>query len=151
MAVDITVEALHVRLLRAGARPPARTRPGDAGYDLFSAESFSLWPGERVTVPTGIAIALPAGIAGLVTPRSGLAARHGISVVNGPGLIDPSYRGEVRVVLVNLGDARFEAAVGDRIAQIVLVPFVAPDMCVVEELPPSGDDRGENGFGSSGR
>jgi dUTP pyrophosphatase len=120
-------------------------------YDLCSAESFSLWPGERSTVPTGVAIALPPGIAGLVTPRSGLAARHGISVVNGPGLIDPNYRGEIRVVLVNLGDARFEAAVGDRIAQLLLVPFVVPDACVVDELPPSGDDRGEHGFGSSGR
>jgi dUTP pyrophosphatase len=125
-------------------------RPGDAGYDLRTAESFSLWPGERVTVPTGVAIALPPGVAGLVTPRSGLASAHGISVVNGPGLIDPNYRGEIRVVLVNLGDSRFEAAVGDRIAQLLLVPFVAPDACVVDELPPS-DDRGENGFGSSGR
>ena len=104
------------------AQPPARTRPGDAGYDLRTAESFSLWPGERVTVPTGVAVALPPGVAGLVTPRSGLAASHGISVVNGPGLIDPNYRGEIRVVLVNLGDARFEAAVGDRIAQLCWCP-----------------------------
>jgi dUTP pyrophosphatase len=151
MALETTLDQLHVRLLRPGARPPARTRPGDAGYDLRTAESFSLWPGERVTVPTGVAIALPAGVAGLVVPRSGLAASHGISVVNGPGLIDPNYRGELRVVLVNLGDARFEAAVGDRIAQLLLVPFATPDPCVVDALPPSGDDRGENGFGSSGR
>jgi dUTP pyrophosphatase len=151
MAVDTVTDQLHVRLLRPGAHAPARTRPGDAGYDLRSAESFSLWPGERHVVPTGVAIALPPGVAGLVTPRSGLAARHGISVVNGPGLIDPNYRGEIRVVLVNLGDARFEAAIGDRIAQLLLVPFVVPDACVVEELPPSGDDRGINGFGSSGR
>jgi dUTP pyrophosphatase len=102
-------------------------------------------------VPTGVAIALPAGVAGLVTPRSGLAARHGISLVNSPGLIDPNYRGELRVVLVNLGDARFEATAGDRIAQLMLVPFMTPDALVVDELPPSGDDRGENGFGSSGR
>jgi dUTP pyrophosphatase len=151
MALDTALDQLHVRFLRAGAQVPARTRPGDAGYDLRSAESFSLWPGERATVPTGIAIALPPHVAGLVVPRSGLAARHGISVVNGPGLIDPNYRGEIRVVLINLGDARFEAAVGDRIAQLLLVPFVTPDACVVDELPPSGDDRGENGFGSSGR
>ena len=151
MAVDTVTDQLHVRLLRPGAHAPARTRPGDAGYDLRSAESFSLWPGERHVVPTGVAIALPPGVAGLVTPRSGLAARHGISVVNGPGLIDPNYRGEIRVVLVNLGDARFESAIGDRIAQLLLVPFVVPDACVVEELPPSGDDRGVNGFGSSGR
>jgi dUTP pyrophosphatase len=151
MALDTALDQLHVRLLRPGARVPARTRPGDAGYDLYSAEGFSLWPGERVTAPTGVAIALPQGIAGLVVPRSGLAASHGISVVNGPGLIDPNYRGEIRVVLVNLGDARFEAAVGDRIAQLLLVPFVTLGACVVDELPPSGDDRGVNGFGSSGR
>ena len=151
MALVTAVDQLQVRLLRPEAHAPARTRPGDAGYDLRAAEGFWLWPGERATVPTGVAIALPPGVAGLVVPRSGLAAAHGISVVNGPGLIDPNYRGEIRVVLVNLGDARFEAAAGDRIAQLLLVPFVAPDTCVVDELPPSGDDRGENGFGSSGR
>ena len=151
MALLTTVDQLQVCLLRPEAQAPARSRPGDAGYDLRTAESFSLWPGERATVPTGIAVALPPGVAGLVTPRSGLASAHGISVVNGPGLIDPNYRGEIRVVLVNLGDLRFEAAVGDRIAQLLLVPFVAPETCVVDELPPSGDDRGENGFGSSGR
>jgi dUTP pyrophosphatase len=149
MAVETALDQLHVRLLRPGARVPARTRPGDAGYDLYSAEGFSLWPGERHTVPTGVAIALPPGVAGLVVPRSGLAARHGISVVNGPGLIDPNYRGEIRVVLVNHGDARFEAAAGDRIAQLVLIPFLTPDALVVDELPPT--ERGENGFGSSGR
>ena len=151
MAIDTALDQLLVRLLRRGALPPARGRPGDAGYDLRTAESFSLWPGERATVPTGVAVALPPGVAGLVTPRSGLAAAHGISVVNGPGLIDPNYRGEIRVVLVNLGDSRFEAAVGDRIAQLLLVPFMTPATCMVDELPPSGDDRGENGFGSSGR
>ena len=149
MALGTALEPLHVRFVRPGARVPARARPGDAGYDLCAAESFSLWPGERVTVPTGVAIALPPGVAGLVTPRSGLAAQHGISLVNGPGLIDPNYRGEIRVVLVNLGDAGFEAAAGDRIAQLLLVPFVTPDACVVDALPPAGDDRGENGFGSS--
>jgi dUTP pyrophosphatase len=151
MALVTAVDQLQVRLLRPEAHAPARTRPGDAGYDLRAAEGFWLWPGERATVPTGVAIALPPAVAGLVVPRSGLAAAHGISVVNGPGLIDPNYRGEIRVVLVNLGDARFEAAAGDRIAQLLLVPFVVPDTCVVDELPPSGDDRGENGFGSSGR
>ena len=151
MALDTALDQLQVRLVRSGARVPARTRAGDAGYDLYCAESFSLWPGERATVPTGVAIALPPGVAGLVTPRSGLAAQHGISLVNGPGLIDPNYRGEVRVVLINLGDARFEAAAGDRIAQLLLVPFVTPEACVVDALPPSGDNRGVNGFGSSGR
>lgn len=148
---DTALDQLQVQLLRPGAQPPARTRPGDAGFDLRCADGFALWPGERATVPTGVAIALPPGIAGLVTPRSGLAARHGISLVNSPGLIDPNYRGELRVVLVNLGDARFEARAGDRIAQLLLVPFMTPDALVVDELPPSGDDRGENGFGSSGR
>jgi len=102
-------------------------------------------------VPTGIAVALPPGVAGLVLPRSGLAARHGIGVVNGPGLIDPNYRGEVRVILVNHGDERFEAQAGDRVAQLLLVPFLCPALNAVDELPPSGDDRGTGGFGSSGR
>ena len=118
---------------------------------LRCLEGFSLWPRERATVPTGVAIALPPGVAGLVVPRSGLAARQGISLVHAPGLIDPNYRGELRVVLVNHGDARFEAHAGDRIAQLLLVPFVSPEASVVAELPPSPDDRGVNGFGSSGR
>jgi dUTP pyrophosphatase len=151
MALDIAVDQFHVRLLHPAAQPPARTRPGDAAYDLHCLEAFSLWPRERTTVPTGVAIALPPFIAGLVLPRSGLAAEHGISLVNSPGLIDPSYRGELRVVLVNHGDARFEAHAGDRIAQLLLVPFLSPEVAVVDELPPSRDDRGENGFGSSGR
>ena len=151
MALDIAVDQFHVRLLHPAAQPPARTRPGDAAYDLHCLEAFSLWPRERTTVPTGVAIALPPFIAGLVLPRSGLAAEHGISLVNSPGLIDPSYRGELRVVLVNHGDARFEAHAGDRIAQLLLVPFLSPEVAVVDELPPSRDNRGENGFGSSGR
>ena len=102
-------------------------------------------------VPTGVAVALPEGYAGLVVPRSGLAARHGISVVNGPGLIDPSYRGEVRVVLVNLGAEPYRGEPGDRIAQLLLVPFVAPATRVVDALPESADGRGADGFGSSGR
>ncbi len=128
-----------------------RTRAGDAAYDLACVEAFTLAPGERAMVPTGVAVAIPPGVAGLVLPRSGLAIRHGLACVNAPGLVDPNYRGELRVVLVNLGDARFEAAPGDRIAQLLLVPFVAPDLLVVDELPPAPDDRGENGFGSSGR
>ena len=102
-------------------------------------------------IGTGVAIALPDGVAGLVVPRSGLAARHGLSVVNGPGLIDPNYRGEVKVVLVNLGDERFEAGAGDRIAQLLLVPFAAPEVHVVDKLRAGGDERGTGGFGSSGR
>ena len=144
-------DELAVRLLHPDARPPERTRPGDAGYDLRCVEGFALAPGERATVGTGVAVALPGGIAGLVVPRSGLAARHGLSVVNGPGLVDPNYRGEIRVVLVNLGEHPFTAEAGDRIAQLLLVPFVTTELTVVDELPPSGDDRGANGFGSSGR
>lgn len=151
VAVPIELDRLEVRLLGAGASPPERTRSGDAGYDLRAAEAFSLAPGERATVGTGIAVALPPGVAGLVVPRSGLAARHGISVVNGPGLIDPNYRGEVRVVLVNLGSEPFAGEPGDRIAQLLLVPYLAPEVVAVDVLPPSGDDRGELGFGSSGR
>jgi dUTP pyrophosphatase len=144
-------DTLEVRLLDPRAAAPGRARPGDAGYDLRCLEAFALAPGERATVRTGVAVALPAGVAGLVVPRSGLAARHGISVVNGPGLIDPNYRGEVRVVLVNLGGEPFAAAAGDRIAQLLLVPFVAPEVRVVGELPGGPDGRGANGFGSSGR
>ena len=150
MSAHPQLDRLAVRLLHPDARPPARTRAGDAGLDLACVEAFTLAPGERQVVPTGLALALPDGIAGLVVPRSGLAARHGISVVNGPGLIDPNYRGEVKVVLVNLGQERFTAAVGDRVAQLLLVPFAAPQVTVVDELEPFGDDRGDAGFGSSG-
>jgi dUTP pyrophosphatase len=151
MAITTDVSQLQVRLLHPAAHPPERSRAGDAGYDLRAVEAFALAPGERATVATGVAIALPPGIAGLVVPRSGLAARHGLSIVNAPGLIDPNYRGELRVVLVNLGAEPFAGEQGDRIAQLLLVPFVAPDIVAVDELPPSGDDRGELGFGSSGR
>ena len=151
MALDIAVDQFHVRLLHPAAQPPARSRPGDAAYDLRCLEGLSLWPRERATLPNGVALALPPMVAGLVLPRSGLAAEHGISLVNAPGLIDPSYRGELRIVLVNHGDARFEARAGDRIAQLLLVPFLSPEIALVEELPPSSDGRGENGFGSSGR
>lgn len=102
-------------------------------------------------VPTGIAIALPPDVCGLVLPRSGLAVRHGIGVVNGPGLIDPEYRGEINVVLINHGGEEFSASAGDRIAQLLLVRFAAPAVEVVGDLPPSADERGARGFGSSGR
>ena len=98
-----------------------------------------------------MAVAIPPGIAGLVTPRSGLAINHGIHPLNSPGLVDPNYRGELRVALRNASTEPFEVAVGDRIAQLLLVPFWAPAIDVVDELAPSPDDRGEAGFGSSGR
>src|SRR3954451_1130667 len=142
---------MEVQLLHPAARAPERTRPGDAGYDLRCVEPFDLDPGEHGVIGTGVAIALPDGVAGLVVPRSGLAARHGLSVVNGPGLIDPNYRGEIKVVLVNLGDETYEASAGDRIAQLLLVPYSAPEVRVVGELATGSDDRGANAFGSSGR
>jgi dUTP pyrophosphatase len=119
---------VEVTLLHPAARAPERTRPGDAGYDLRAVEPFSLPPGARAVVPTGVAVAIPEGAAGLVVPRSGLAAKHGLSVVNGPGLIDPTYRGEVKVVLVNLGAEPYEGEAGDRIAQLLLVPCLTPEV-----------------------
>ena len=147
----VATAELEVALLHPAARAPERTRAGDAGYDLRCVEGLTLAPGERSVVPTGVAVAVPEGAAGLVVPRSGLAARHGISVVNGPGLIDPTYRGEVKVVLVNLGAEPYAFEAGDRIAQLLLVPCLTPDLRTVGELPPSADGRGEGGFGSSGR
>jgi dUTP pyrophosphatase len=149
MAIDTALDQLQVRLIRHGARPPERARPGDAGYDLRCAEAFTLWPGERATVATGVAVALPPGVAGLVVPRSGLAARSGISLVNAPGLIDSGYRGELRVLLLNTDRKQpFPVEPGDRIAQLVLVG-VAPAEPVEAELDETV--RGTGGFGSTGR
>jgi dUTP pyrophosphatase len=141
--------SLRVRRLDPAARLPTRAYDGDAGLDLYAAEAAVLSPGERASVGTGIAIEIPPGQAGLVLPRSGLAARHGISVVNAPGLIDAGYRGEVRVLLLNTDrSARFEIAPGDRIAQLVLVRVEAPEVVEVDALALS--ERGVGGFGSSG-
>jgi len=136
--------------LHADALAPARPRPGDAGYDLHAAEAATLDPGTRASVGTGLAIALPEGQAGLVLPRSGLALRHGIALVNAPGLIDPDYRGEVRILMLNT-DRRepYAVEVGDRIAQLLLVPFALPEPREEEALEETG--RGGGGFGSSGR
>jgi dUTP pyrophosphatase len=150
MSVELATDQLEVQLLHPDARPPARTRPGDAGYDLCCLHAFELGPGQAAKVPTGLALAIPPGVAGLILPRSGLAARFRIGVVNGPGLVDPNYRGEICVLLQNLGSEAFRADAGDRIAQLLLVPFWAPEMRLVNELPASGDDRGAGGFGSSG-
>ncbi|NOY55534.1 MAG: dUTP diphosphatase [Actinobacteria bacterium] len=129
--------------------PPRRVHPGDAGADLYARESLVLASGERALVPTGIAIAVPDGFAGLVVPRSGLAARHGIGVVNGPGLIDAGYRGEVKVILINHGSESLEIKRGERIAQLVVVPVFVGELAEVDELP--GTKRGDGGFGSTGR
>jgi dUTP pyrophosphatase len=116
--------------------------------DLYAREKVRLDAGERKVVPTGIAVAIPDGYAGLVTPRSGLAARHGIGVVNGPGLVDSGYRGEIKVILVNHGADRVDLDRGERIAQLVVIPVAVQDYVEVDELPPSR--RGDGGFGSTG-
>ena len=141
---------LRFRRLSAAARPPAQANEGDAGYDLHAAEAVTIDPGERASVGTGIAVAIPEGQAGLVVPRSGLAARHGISVVNAPGLIDSGYRGELRVLLLNTDRAEpFAVELGDRIAQLVLVAVESASVEEVEQLDETV--RGAGGFGSTGR
>ena len=135
--------------LTNAARRPARSHDSDAGYDLHAAEHARLEPGGRASIGTGIAVAIPEGHAGLVLPRSGLAARHGIALANAPGLIDAGYRGEVRVLLLNTGSSPFEVAVGDRIAQLLITPFALVEPVQASELEPS--TRGTGGFGSSGR
>ncbi|MBA3328147.1 MAG: dUTP diphosphatase [Solirubrobacterales bacterium] len=140
---------LAVRRLDPAARLPVRAHDDDAGYDLHALEALELAPGARALVRTGIAIELPLRHAGLVLARSGLAARHGIALVNAPGLIDGGYRGELKVLLLNTDrQAPFSVAPGDRIAQLMVVPVAAPDVIEVGEL--AAGTRGEAGFGSSG-
>jgi dUTP pyrophosphatase len=148
--VTIALEHLEVQLLDPRAAAPRRGRDGDAGYDLACLDGFTLAPGERLMVRTGVAIAVPPGVAGLVLPRSGLAVRAGLTILNAPGLIDPNYRGEVCVILHNAGAEPYTADAGDRIAQLLLVPYWAPALRVVDELPADAE-RGAAGFGSSGR
>ncbi len=139
---------LPVVRLRAEARVPERAYDGDAGLDLAACERVELSPGERAVVPTGLAVAIPDGYAGFVQPRSGLAARRGIAVVNSPGLIDSGYRGEIKVVLLNTDRAEtFVAEAGERIAQLVVLPVPVLSVVEVGELPAS--ERGARGFGSS--
>jgi dUTP pyrophosphatase len=141
---------LRFRRLSEAARPPAQAHEGDAGYDLHAAEGLTIAPGERASVGTGIAVAIPEGQAGLVIPRSGLASRNGISVVNAPGLIDSGYRGELRVLLLNTDRQQpFSVEPGDRIAQLVLVRVETDEAVEVEELDETV--RGAGGFGSTGR
>jgi dUTP pyrophosphatase len=143
------VTELQVARLRDGAVLPAQAYEGDAGLDLAACERVGLAAGERAVVATGIAVAIPEGYAGLVLPRSGLAARHGLTIVNAPGLIDSGYRGEVKVILLNTdADEAFVVEPGMRIAQLVLVEAGAVRLVEVEELPESA--RGTAGFGSSG-
>lgn len=141
---------LAVQRLREEARLPTRAHDGDAGFDLYAVEALSLAPGERAKVATGIAVEVPDRCAALVLPRSGLAARHGIALVNAPGLVDAGYRGELSVLLLNT-DAHesFAVAAGDRIAQLVVIRVEAPDVVEVGALAAS--KRASGGFGSSGR
>jgi dUTP pyrophosphatase len=140
---------IEVKLLHPAAVLPARAHPGDAGADLCSVEELSIPPGERRDVGTGLALAIPAGYAGFVQPRSGLAFKHGIMVVNSPGLIDAGYRGEVRVSLYNSGSESFLVKVGERIAQLVVQRVEEP--AFVESALLVDTVRGQGGFGSSGR
>ena len=138
-----------IKRLDPGLPLPARSHPGDAGVDLVAAAAVDLAPGARAVVPTGIAIALPDGYAAFVHPRSGLAARHGVTIVNAPGTVDAGYRGEIRVTLLNTDPAQavsFQR--GDRIAQLVIQRVASPVFHEVDSLP--GSARGENGFGSTG-
>jgi dUTP pyrophosphatase len=130
---------------------PAYARNGDAGADLFARDDVRLPPGGgRAVVATGVAVAIPAGYAGLVLPRSGLAVRHGVTVVNAPGLVDAGYRGELRVALLNTDPVQeYQVSRGDRIAQLVIVAVEQVALTVVDELPES--DRGDGGFGHTGR
>jgi len=137
-----------IRRLRPDAHLPEQAYEGDAGMDLAACEAVTIEPGERAVVPTGLAIEIPDGYAGFVQPRSGLAVRHGIGIVNTPGLIDSGYRGEIRVVLINTDrEQRFTVEPGMRIAQLVIVPVAAARLVEVDELAAS--DRGSRGFGSS--
>jgi len=138
--VDIPIIASHV---------PAYAHPGDAGADLVSTEAVRLEPGQRALVGTGVRIALPDGYVAFVVPRSGLAAKHGITIVNAPGTVDAGYRGEIKVSLLNTDAAEaYEIAPGDRIAQMVIMPVPRVSFLPVDELPES--TRGEGGFGSTG-
>lgn len=144
------MDAIAFKRLSADAVLPVRAHRTDAGLDLRAAEACTVEPGTRVVVGTGWAIAVPAGWVGLVAPRSGLALNDGVTVANAPGIIDAGYRGELKAILVNHGDTPFAVAVGDRIAQLVVVEAATPVATEVDELPDS-DGRGAGGFGSTGR
>jgi dUTP pyrophosphatase len=143
------MSGLRVQKLDPRAILPTRAHPGDAGLDLYALEQAVLEPAERASVPTGIAIEIPDGQAGLVLPRSGLASRYGLALVNAPGLIDAGYRGEVRVLLLNTDrEVTVTIEAGDRIAQLVLVRIELPE--VIETAALAASARGDGGFGSSG-
>ncbi len=138
-----------VEVLLSGEHVPEYAHPGDAGADLIATETVVLEPGERATVGTGSAIALPDGHVAFVVPRSGLAAKHGITIVNTPGTVDAGYRGEIRVILLNTDRSQpYTITAGDRIAQLVVLPVARARFVPVDRLP--GSHRGEGGFGSTG-
>ncbi|MBM7472102.1 dUTP diphosphatase [Subtercola frigoramans] len=140
-SIEVLIKAEHI---------PSYAHPGDAGADLRSAEALTLAPGQRHTVATGVSIALPDGFVAFVVPRSGLASKHGITIVNSPGTVDAGYRGEIRVALLNTDTSvPYDIAVGDRIAQLIVMPVSRATFVPVDELPSS--DRGAGGFGSTGK
>jgi dUTP pyrophosphatase len=146
--------SVELKVRRVGGRGPPldlprHETPGSAGLDLRADEPCSLAPGERRLVPTGLALEIPPGFEGQVRPRSGLAVKHGIALVNAPGTIDSDYRGEVQVILVNLGQVPVSFARGDRIAQLVIAPVTRAEVVLVDGLGDTG--RGSGGFGSTGR
>jgi len=147
--VAATTLRVLVRRLDPTLPLPTYAREGDAGLDLLAAEMTTLEAGARALVPTGLAVAIPSGYAGFVLPRSGLALRHGLTLLNAPGLIDAGYRGEIKVLLINHDRASVTIARGERIAQLVLQPIERAHLIEVHELPPT--DRGAGGFGSTGR
>lgn len=138
-----------VEVLISAASVPEYAHPGDAGADLVSTDAVDLGPGERVTVGTGVSIALSDGFVAFVVPRSGLAMKHGITIVNSPGTVDAGYRGEIRVTLLNTDSSvAYSVAVGDRIAQLIVMPVTRARFIPVDTLP--GSHRGDAGFGSTG-
>lgn len=149
IAVEETTLAVQMKMLDDGIEAPSYAQPGDAGADLRTTIDFTLAPGERRLIPTGVALALPFGTVGLIHPRSGLASKHGITVVNAPGTIDAGYRGEISVCLLNTDSAEpIDFKRGDRIAQLVIQRIEIAVFQVVDELPESV--RGAGGFGSTG-
>lgn len=143
-------EAMKIPVFRLDTELPlpSHSHPGDAGVDLRSVITTTLGPGERVLVPTGVAFEIPEKHCALVMPRSGLALKHGISIVNSPGLIDSGYRGEIKVTLINHGTEPFDVVRGERIAQLVIVPYVTQEIVAVENL--TDTSRGDGGYGSTG-
>ncbi len=139
-----------IHALDPGLVPPRRIRVGDAAADLPARHETTIEAGQRALIPTGFSIAIPEGAFGLVLPRSGLALNHGITVLNAPGLIDSGYRGEVKVILLNTSTDAYTVSRGDRVAQLLVLPFAGFSLLPSLELPPAPDDRGSQGFGSSG-